>query len=125
MKNKTNKTTYAVIKDVEYYAGDCQHPAGWDASIASIEDDSGVEACIGTHDECEAWLDEIHAGRVVLGHGEAGKSYRIVEVLDESADTDEMSEEERSKEYDRNGTIVVPHPYNYYGVRVDLGGEKK
>ena len=26
---------YAVIQDVEYYDGDCQHPKGWSVSVAT------------------------------------------------------------------------------------------
>ena len=73
---------YAVLKDVTYYGGNCQHPSGWGLSVAAVNGDD----CIGTLQDCKDWLDMLDDAPTYLDHGEAGKSYRIAEILDDDAD---------------------------------------
>ena len=78
---------YAVIEDVEYYQGDCQHPKGWELKIATmivIGTGRNQELkCIGSLEECERWLENLRQGPTYLGHGQAGKTHWIAEVIAE------------------------------------------
>ena len=133
---------YAVIQDVEYYDGDCQHPKGWSVSVTTYADDKGEFPCIGTLEECQEWLDEIYNGRIYLNHGEAGKSYRIVEIIDDNADYqswldtyvswtdcpegddfDVNTEWAETTTYNERGQIYISHPAAPYGLIVDLSTE--
>jgi hypothetical protein len=142
MENKK----YAVICDTEYYGGDCQHPKGWSVSVATYADEKGESPCIGTLEECRAWLDDIYDGRIYLNHGEAGKSYRIAEIIDDDAIYDSWidsqswdgcpyeepkNEEEHgancewaeTKIYGNKGYLYINHHTNYNGLIVDLSTE--
>lgn len=77
---------YAVIEDVGYYDGDVQHPSGWRLSVATMPDNGNEVDCIGTLEECEAWLEELNDAPTYLSHGQASKSNRIAEILDDEAD---------------------------------------
>lgn len=77
---------YAVLEDVGYYANDCQHPSGWRLEVATITDKGNETDCIGTLEECVDWLGELNDETTYLSHGQASKSYRIAEILDEDAD---------------------------------------
>jgi hypothetical protein len=77
---------YVVIEDVGYYDGDVQHPSGWQLSVASLTDNGDEIDCIGTLEECEGWLEDLNDEPTYLGHGQASKSYRIAEILDDDAD---------------------------------------
>lgn len=77
---------YAVIEDVGYYDGDVQHPSGWKLSVATLQDEGNEIDCIGTSEQCEEWLEEINDEPTYLSHGQASKSYRIAEILDDDAD---------------------------------------
>ena len=133
---------YAVIQDVEYYDGDCQHPKGWSVSVATYSDEKGEFPCIGTIEECQEWLYEIYNGRIYLNNGEAGKSYRIAEVMDDDAiyqawldtyiswdgcpegdDYDVNTEWAETKTYEDKGLLYINHPNNYNGLIVDLSTE--
>jgi hypothetical protein len=133
---------YAVITDTEYYGGDCQHPKGWSISVATTADEDGETICIGTLDECKIWLDEIYAGRIYLNHGEAGKSYRIAEIIDGDADYqswldsyiswsdcpagddyDVNTEWAETTTYNERGQLYIDHPAAPFGLIVDLSTE--
>ena len=81
---------YAVIEETEYYKGDCQHLKGWELKIATmivIGTGKNQELeCIDSLEECERWLKDLRQGPTYLGHGQAGKSYWIAEVLNEDMD---------------------------------------
>jgi hypothetical protein len=81
MKSVIDATEYCVIEVREYYAGDCQHPTGWEIVV---EEDKEHLLVTGTRGECETWAEE-HVNNC-LGHNMAGRRYRVVEVVDRSAD---------------------------------------
>lgn len=134
-----NDKLYAVIEDTTYYDGDCQHPQGWRISIASIGSEDGEDYCIGSIEECQDWLDRIYDGHIYLNHGEAGKSYRIAEIIDDNADYQSWIDSitnwdgcpegddydintawAESQAYNNNGHLYINHPQGYYGLIVDL-----
>lgn len=134
---------YAVIRDTEYYQGDSQHPEGWGVAIATICDESGEETCIGTLDECQAWEERLADESVYLSGNQAGYSYRVVEVIDDSAnyqdwldsvdwegcpEGQDYSADCRWAEecaYDTGGYLYVDNPAVYNGLIIDLGEIKK
>lgn len=81
-----NERQYAVLQDVGYFGGDCQHPSGWRLTVATVTDNGYETDCIGTLEECRDWLEELNNEATYLSHGQASKSYRIAEVLDDDAD---------------------------------------
>lgn len=135
--------TYAVIQDVEYYQGDCQHPKGWSIDIATYADEAGEFACIGTKEECQEWIDEIDRGNIYLNHGEAAKVYYVVEIADDDVDyqtwldgqdwdrcpfEDPQDDEQiaancdwaETKNYNNDGLLYIGHPDKYNGIIIDL-----
>ena len=78
---------YAVIEETEYYKGDCQHLKGWELKIATmivIGTGKNQELeCIDSLEECERWLKDLRQGPTYLGHGQAGKTHWIAEVIAE------------------------------------------
>ena len=84
IKNTLTETenNYVVLDNASYYAGDCQHPSGWELTVAQVDD----EDCIGTLAECEEWIDQLNDGISYLAHGQAGISHHIAEIVDDAAD---------------------------------------
>lgn len=133
---------YAVVEEVEYYDGDCQHPKGWNISVATYADkeDYTEYPCIGTREECEKWLADIYDGRIYINNGEASKIYYIAEITEEDAchqtwlDTIDWEgcPSEDGSDYNANvqwaetmirdikGNLHINHPENYYGLIVSL-----
>ena len=126
MKKRENENEYVVLKDTQYYSGNCQHPRGWGLSIASVYDNEQEIGCIGTLDECHNWTDILNAGNTYLGYGEAAYHYRIAEIdngynnpdyqewLDQ-VDWDGCPNEDGS-DYDENCTWAEDQAYNSNGV---------
>ena len=116
----TDDRQYAVLEDVTYYHGDIQHPMGWRLSVATIQDGGDEVDCIGTLDDCNDWLAQINDPPTYLSHGQAGKSYRIAEILDDDADYQgwldsrdwEGCPSEDGSDYDGNTQWAEEQAYN-------------
>ena len=115
---------YTVIEDVSYYGGDCQHPSGWELTVATVNNEGNEEDCIGTLEECREWLDILNDKHTYLSHGQAGKSYRIASIEDEDADYNSWLDgvdwdgwpSEDGSDYDANTSWAEDKAYRHDGI---------
>ena len=120
---------YAVLEDATYYGGNLSHPHGWRLTIATIADEDGETDCIGTLDECWKWIEILNDRPIWLSHGQAGKSYRIAEIVDEDVDYQywldgidwEGCPSEDGSDYEANADWAEDQAYQNDGVLLIQG----